>query len=170
MVAKATPTVSVSSGCLPKLRLLCLDWFKEISVQDLCYSWKIRTGKETATEFALGPPADISSLFDPERECRISKKPGLPVSSDWRRVFGGAYGLVSPPSPLKHSCPCYGFSSSDKWLDTLECTALQCKGDAALVVTLVFRNFQEEEGMRGRKDVRMYEWLFFFFFCLLSLC
>lgn len=99
MVAKATPSVSVSSGCLPKLRLLCLDWFKEISVQDLCYSWKIRTGKEPATEFALGPPADISSLFDPERECRISKKPGLPVSSDWRRFFGGAYGLVSPPSP-----------------------------------------------------------------------
>lgn len=56
-----------------------------------------RTGKEAATEFFLGPPANTSSLFDPERGCRTSKKAGLPVSSDRRRIFGGAFGLVSSP-------------------------------------------------------------------------
>lgn len=45
-----------------------------------------------------------------------------------------------------------------------------CKGDAALVMTLVFRYFQAEEGTGGRKDIRLCELLFSFFFCLPSLC
>lgn len=54
-------------------------------------------GRRQRLSFFSGPLADISSLCDPEREFRISKKAGLPDSSDWRRVFGGAVRMVSSP-------------------------------------------------------------------------
>lgn len=109
-------------------------------------SLKETNWKEAATELFLGPLADISALFDPEGECRISKKAGLPVSSGWGRFFGGAFRLVSSPHiPVP-------VMASDKWLDTLECTGLQCNGDAALIMTLVFRYFKQKEGLGRRKE------------------
>lgn len=151
MVAKVTPTVSFSWGLRlsPKTQALGLVWYKEISVQDLCHSWKIRTGKESVTEFVLGPPADVSSLFDPERGSRISRKAGFPVRSDRRSFFWRNLGASFLPPRF---CPCCGFSSSDEWLDTLECTALQCKGDAALTVTLVLGiSRRRRRGQEGEK-------------------
>lgn len=46
-----------------------------IAMKSLCKTFAIpETGKEAATEFFLGPLADISSLFDAEREFGIRKK------------------------------------------------------------------------------------------------
>lgn len=103
------------------------------------------------------------------REGVQDKKKGRFAGQQWLEegFWRSLWVSFLPP----HSCPCYGFSSSDKWSDTLECTALQCNGDAALIMTLVFRYFQQKEGLGRRKEWDKNVWTTFSFsFCSLSLC